>query len=217
MTSLVWFFLKQYEGNVERIMQKIEYNQRRKHISKLLIPVKPCLFYQMPANIVCAEMCSLTPTKLSASCLRFCTNGLCWYEGLQKQNIFKWMPSAPAHGDELPGTLTRSGGDFSESDTQAAPNTYIGSACRDVLQHLPVEGIMIKLWRLFSKQCPNFFKHFSSWICTLVKAIHLLFTNFGVSHRKKNKKRINSHSCAHLSCFFCCHWAVNTNIRKEAG
>lgn len=65
-------------------------------------------------------------------------------EGVQKHNIFRWMPSAPAHRDELPGTLTRSGGHFSEFDTQAAPNTYTGSACRDVLQRLPVEGIMIK-------------------------------------------------------------------------
>lgn len=91
-------------------MQKIGYNQRRKQISKLLIPVKLCWFHLMPANIVCAEMCSLTQAKLSSSCLCFYKKWAVLHEGLQKHNIFRWMPSAPAHGDELPATLTRSGG-----------------------------------------------------------------------------------------------------------
>lgn len=76
--------------NLQKVVQKMGYNERRKCLSKWLISVKlswvSFCVYWMPTITMCAQtLPSLMPTNLSTSCLCFYTNKLRWHgEGGQK-------------------------------------------------------------------------------------------------------------------------------------
>lgn len=171
-------------------MQKIGYDERRKHLSKLLISVKPsrvsfCVYW-MPAITVHAQtQPSFTWRNPSAS-HTFIQTGCADIMRLGRNTtLFDW--TLHCHSKTWTSWYSyKKWGSLLRIWHLTAWNTYISSAHRDVLHHLPVQGIIRQLWRFYSFQSGTLFFSNFFFFSPPGFAIHLLYRNFGMSYRKKS-------------------------------